>query len=206
MATFDDRFGAAFRGRGFQPIPMPPVPGLTLGSNPNIQGNVDFQQALAPPPPAAPPPPVNAEPYRMQGNPADYQAWRTSAPIPTAAPQRPAPFPAGGTAPVPNVAAPTGPGGITLNSAPTAPGWAGTVGLPATPEASSAFDRGADWQKMLGLAGDVAKGIKGKAPTATDMNTITPMSPSPVGGGGGQMGAELLAQLLSARRRNYGVG
>ena len=187
-----DRFNAAF----------PNMRGMTLNT---------------PPVPMPMPRPPEAEaPFRLYGStfgprgpsPMTPQGQSVEAgPIGTGpAPyDRPAAFPAGGVAPVPNVAAPQGPGGISLNSTPTAPGWAGTVGIPAPPVDAKSFQAGSDMQKALGGLEEVAKGLKGKESKSSDLNTITPMSSAPLGGGGNQMGAELLGQLLAAHRRNYGV-
>src|SRR6185369_9110473 len=42
------------------------------------------------------------------------------------------------------------PTGITLNSTPAAPGWAGTIGQTASPEAAQAYDAGKNNEKIMG--------------------------------------------------------
>jgi hypothetical protein len=160
-----------------------------------------------------------AEPFRL--DPAAMQAWRANTPLPSPVDQPvnsmvppavnnpPTPlaaFPTGGAAPVPNAPAPVvqagGPSGLTLNSAPPAQDWSGSVGQTAPAAAPPAANP--NWDKLAEAGADALKAFK--RPTSTDMNTITPMSAGPTGGGGGQMGANLLAQLLANSRRNYGTG
>lgn len=124
--------------------------------------------------------------------------------MPLATPRPPARFPTEDVPPVANVPAPTGPGGITLNSAPVAPGWAGTVGLPPS-EASKAFDEGKDYQKMLAGIGEVAKGLKPKSNDAAlaAATTISPMSVQ--ANQPNQLSAELMNTILQSKRKPRGL-
>lgn len=197
-----DEFRAAFiksRGLNLNSAPIPvaaPTPVQTIPITPTD---------VIPGAPATDP---TAPPFRMPEQSA-VDKWRAGVdtdPMTHSSPAtpriKPGAFPTSDVAPVANVSAPTGPGGITLNSAPIAPGWAGTVGLPNTPEAAKSFTAGQNYSDLLGGLGEMAKGAKPK-PAATDLNTITPMSQQPNAGIGGAQ--ELLAQLLQNRRRNYGI-
>jgi hypothetical protein len=205
MTTFMERFDAAFPQKTRQVIP--PV--------------------VAPPPPPVPQPVINPdEPYRMVP-PEAYEAWRRGADRdrglgltanPVAAPAAPLPapptpaaaFPGAGAPPVaysPKPVVEAAPGtaqGISLNTAPVAPGWAGSVGMSA-PEAV-AYQRGGNEAKSMAGLEDIVKGFKGQEAKSSDLNTITPISGYGGNtGGGGQMSAQLLAQMLENARKNYGM-
>jgi len=171
----------------------------------------------APVPPVVAPSPEIVPPVRMPP-PEAVQAWRSgvnqdiasgvatspsaavaAAPaMPLATPRPPARFPTQDVPPVANVPAPTGPAGITLNSAPVAQGWAGTVGLPATPEEAKAFASGQDWAKITSIGDDVAKALRPKAAPDNGAATISPMSVQP--NQPSQLSGELMAALLKSKQ------
>ena len=120
-------------------------------------------------------------------------------PMPRSVPRPPPAFPTQDVPPVANVAAPTGPGGITLTSAPVAPGWAGTVGLPATPEEVKAFEKGGNYEKLMGGLDEVAKGLKPKQAADPNASVISPMTSQP--NMPNQMAGELMAALMNSKKR-----
>jgi len=193
--------------------------GTTLTSQPVIP--------LSPPP--AIPPPVRTDIIPSPGGPATdptappvrmpsaeaVEAWRRGVqpPVVQQPPEPPvavppakiAPaFPAGGTAPIvaTNPVVQQGPGGVTLNSTPIAPGWAGTVGLPSTPEEAKAFDKGSDYQKLMSGLDEVAKGLKPKAAPIT-IPDLLKGAPEP--NQASQAAATLMTALLQGKRRNQGL-
>lgn len=174
------------------------------------------------PVPIPPPTPVQTvpitpteEPVRMPSAEA-VEAWRNSTPVVQPPPVQPAlaapparvpsAFPTGGTAPIvatrPVIEQAPG-GGVSLNTNPIAPGWAGTVGLPASPEESKGFDKGQKYNEALAGLGEIAKGLKPKPAADTGANTITPMSVQP--NQPSNLSAELMGQILQGRRRKYGI-
>jgi hypothetical protein len=97
-----------------------------------------------------------------------------------------------------------GPTGVSLNSNPVAPGWAGTVGLPGTPteKEAAAFNQGQNMSELVKGLETMKKGIQNKS-TATDLNTLTPMSAQP--NVPSQVSGELMAQILQNARRPRGL-
>jgi hypothetical protein len=51
---------------------------------------------------------------------------------------------------------------------------------------------------------EIAKGLKPKS-TASDLNTITPMSSAPLGGAGTGAAQQLMAELVKQKRGQYGL-
>lgn len=176
------------------------------------------------PPPVVAPVPVE-EPIRMP-SPEAVRAWRTGAnqdiasgvtanpnaaaatapPMPrTAVARPPAAFPTEGAAPIvaTRPAVEQGPAGISLASNPMALGWAGTVGLPGTPEESKAFDKGQKYNELIAGLGEISKGFKPKPAGDTGANTITPMSSQP--NAPSQLSAELMNTILQSKKRPRGL-
>ena len=186
--------------------------GMTLDTSPIPQIPVQAERIVpteAPPP--APPPVIRTNPDgtiagNITSNPTDNpDQWKippAPASVPPPAYAKPPAFPPAEVAPIPNVPPATGPAGITLNSAPVAPGWAGTVGLPA-PDQVQAFGQGQNYEKAMAGLDEIAKGFKGPKTQQTDLTTITPMSSQP--NQPGQLSAELMNTLLQAKRRPRGL-
>ena len=205
MTMFDDRFGAVW------PNMKKPM-GLSLASPPPITPG-----ALAIPPvrtdmypsPGGPATDPTAPPFRLDPSAAPPPGLQGTLPpglaskdvLPPGLANRgltpPSPFPVNGAPAVPNTIpnVNAGPGGLTLNSTPAAPGWAGTVGVPspgAAPAANPEMD------KTLDALGEMAKGINPK-PIADPMaTTITPMTAQP--NQPNSLSFDLMAQLLNRRR------
>lgn len=195
--------------------------GLNLTSTPVdapiVPTPIPVQRGIVPPPvrtdilpsPGGPATDPTAPPHRLP--PAEaVEAWRRGTPLPTIPPEVepsvaapparvPPAFPAGGTAPViaTNPVVEQSPTGVTLNTTPVAPGWAGTVGLPSTPEEAKVFDKGSDYQKMLSSLDDVAKGLKPKAPVAAIPNLV---AGAPEPNQSNQLAAQLMAAMMNKNR------
>jgi len=147
-------------------------------------------------------------------NPASWVTPPVVAPAPDAAvvaapPARvpPSAFPVGGVAPVPNTAPVIeqgAGGGVSLNSNPVAPGWAGTVGIPTSPEESKWWEKGAKNAEMMAGLEAMAKGARPKPAGDSGANTISPMS-SLQPNAPGQLSSDLMQSILQNRRRKYGV-
>jgi hypothetical protein len=202
VTTFDDRFGASFPNRRVPPVPFtqtpPGVPGLSLAT-----------------PPMAAPPPV------MRLDPAATDAWRGRVdrdvgngvvPNPAAPPPmaQPGPFPTEAAAvpyTQPAVQA-GGPSGITMNSTPAAPGWAGTVGLGGqTPQEKAAFTQGNDYAKTVAGLEEISKGLRPKVSdaAAAAAATITPMSSGAQPNIPSSLAHDLMMQVLQGRRKPQGL-
>jgi len=152
---------------------------------------------------------VDPAPFRL--DPAATDKWRTGVnqdvqagvvPTPTAAlpPTQPvAPLPINaGAIPYTNPNVNAGPGGVTLASNPVAPGWAGTVGLPASPEEAKGFDKGSKYSEILSNLDDVAKGLKPKV-TAPAIPNLVAQAPEP--NQPNAMAYQLMAALMQGKNR-----
>jgi hypothetical protein len=204
--------------------------GLNLTSNPVV---APPPIAIPPPTPVQTipitPTPTDptAEPIRMPP-PEAVQAWRNGAnrdiaagdtnlppavvspdaAVVAAPPARvPSAFPVGGADPIvatkPVVEQGAG-GGISLNSTPVSPGWAGTVGIPTSPEESKWWEKGAKNAEMMAGLEAMAKGAKPKPAGDSGANTITPMS-SLQPNAPGQLSSDLMQSIIQNRRRKYGI-
>lgn len=208
-----DEFRNAFiksRGLTINDSPIPQIPVQT----------VPIQPDGVPPSPGLPPP-QRTDIYNSPGGPATpgtpvFRLDRGAVippetpaqvvpPInPSAAYAKPSAFPTGDAPAVPfNPIREPGPAGVSLNSTPVAPGWAGTVGLPGTPEEAKGFDKGQKYNEALTGLGEIAKGLKPKPAADSGANTITPMSSQP--NAPSQVSGELMAQLLQHARRPRGL-
>lgn len=196
------------------PLPPPPVDAPIVPTQvPVTRGGADLAPPIRTdilPSPGGPATDPTAPPHRLP--PAEaVEAWRRGVPLPDVPPAAEPPvaapparvppaFPAGGVAPViatnPVVDQAPG-GGVTLNSTPVAPGWAGTVGIPATPEEAKAFDKGSDYQKLMSGLDEVAKGMKPKAPVAAIPNLV---AGAPEPNQSNQLAAQLMAAMLNKNR------
>jgi hypothetical protein len=96
--------------------------------------------------------------------------------------------------------------GTTLTSGgPQAPGWAGTVGLPTTPAEAKAFEKGGNYEKLLGGLEEINKGIKNKPndAAAAAAATINPSSLQP--NQANQLAAQLMNTMLMSKQRQRGL-
>ena len=200
-----DRFNAAYPN-------MTPPRGLSLVNSP-FQGPIPTPMAR--PPGAAP---LATDVYNSPGGPAtdpsappfrlDPSGVPPFRPVTGVAPPTPAalaPFPTdGASAPAvpytkPNVD--VGPQGVTMTSTPPAPGWAGTVGLPATAEEAIKQDiNKRNINDVFAGLGEVAKGIQNKPSEAAQAAAaqLTPMSVAP--NTGSQLAGELMSQILRGKQ------
>jgi hypothetical protein len=200
VTTFDDRFGAAFPNRLVPPVPfaqMPPgVPGLSLAT----------------PPMVAPPPVMRLDPAATDNwrNRVDQDVRNGVVPNPAAPPPpmaQPGPFPTQAAA-VPYTQPAVqegGPSGITMNSTPAAPGWAGTVGMDAP--AKSNFAPGGNFDKTMAGLDEIAKGLKPKVSDAAQAAaaTITPMSVGAQPNVPSALAHDLMMQIMQGRRKPQGL-
>jgi hypothetical protein len=141
--------------------------------------------------------PPKAPPSDIPDTPAVRSAVAAPAVLPAVPAKPPAPFPTTPVDPVPNVPQATGPAGITLNSAPIAPGWAGTVGIPASPEAAQAYDAGKNNEKIMGGLDEIAKGLHPKAQQVQVPNLL---AGAPEPNQANQMAAQLMAAMVNRNR------
>ena len=208
------------RGLNLTSTPVPPVaipPPTPVQTQPIIP---TAQSSTLPPPastvivpsPGGGPTDPNAEPVRINPHGAPAIAPPVVQPPPVqpvaaAPPARvPSAFPVGGTAPIvaTNPVIEQGPGGgVSLNTNPVAPGWAGTVGLPASKAESEGFMKGQKYNDLIAGLEGISKGLNPKKSGDTGANTITPMSVQP--NQPSNLSAELMGQILQGRRRKYGI-
>jgi hypothetical protein len=205
-----EQFRAQFiKSRGLtindSPIPQVPVQSVPIAPTDPAQGRETI--VIPPPPGAGGPTDPNAPPFRLDRGavlPPEGPAQVVPPITPGAAYAKPSAFPTGAAPAVPfNPIRDPGPAGVSLNSTPVAPGWAGTVGLPASPEESKGFDKGQKYNEVLTGLEQIAKGAKPKASGDSGANTITPMSVQP--NAPSQVSGELMAQLLQHARRPRGL-
>jgi hypothetical protein len=205
-----DEFRNAFiksRGLTINDSPIPQIPVQSVPITPTDPVRTDIIPSPGGPAtipgvhrlyPAGPPPVVPPE------LPPEGPAQVVPPITPGAAYARPKAFPTGDAAPVPfNPVREPGPAGVSLNSTPVAPGWAGTVGLPGSPEEAKGFDKGQKYNEALAGLETIAKGLKPKPAGDSGANTITPMSVQP--NAPSQVSGELMAQLLQHARRPRGL-
>jgi len=196
--------GITLTGTPITPIPDPAtrsfaVPPVIPPAAPDESIRTDVIRAPGGPATDPAAPPVNLYPHGRPPlvPPVDISPAAVTAPSPSVARAAPPParvFPVEGTDPVP-----TAPPGVSLTSTPAqnpALGWAGTVGLPGTPEEAKAFDKGGDYQKMLAGMDDIAKGMRPKAPVANPFPVMTAEQPN----NPNQMAGQLMAALMQNKR------
>ena len=219
MSPFNDRFGAftptnmspeelrmALIRSKLQPPAYPgqndqPNRGVTLNLAPTVApvaASAEIPTVIKPSS-GGPADDPSAPPFRLGGKPVLPDG--TTAPVVTPASDVPftqpvvkKPFPTEDASAVP-YAAPVvnaGPGGVTLNSTPSAPGWAGTVGIPAP---SSDYQKGQTDEKLMSGLEEMAKGMKPK------VNAPPPLAPPNLEAGqSNQLAYQLMAALMSGKK------
>lgn len=202
--------GVSLTGNPIPQVPTP-VPNPLPANAPIVPTPIQTQPIRTDvlPSPGGGPTDPTAPPVRMPSA-AAVDAWRQGvqppvvqsppAPPVAAPPVRvPPAYPTGGADPIiaTNPAVQQGPGGITLNSAPVAQGWAGTVGLPGTPEEAKAFDKGQRFNETMAGLEDVAKGLKPKAQQVAIPNLL---AGAPEPNQANQMAGQLMAAMMNKNR------
>ena len=201
MTPFEERFGASFpRGltiNSLRPGQFPPLQRISPMDKEAWLRAADPTGGVAVAPPMQPPapPPVVAP----------VAALPTAAPL-VAAPPVVAP-PAWEPDPKQAIVAP--PVGLTLTSAPGSPqpaqNWAGSIGLPGSPEEAKAFDKGQKYNELMAGLEDIKKGLQPKVDSkvAAEQATITPMGLQP--NMANKAASDLMTQLLASKRQRRGL-
>ena len=184
----------------------PPIPVQSVPITPTDPAQGRETIVIPPPPGAGGPTDPNAPPFRLdRGAVPPPEPAQVVPPItPGAAYAKPKAFPTGDAPPVPfNPVREPGPAGVSLNSTPVAPGWAGSVGLPSTPQEAAIWEKATKNADLMSGLETAVKGLKPKPAGDSGANTITPMSVQP--NAPSQVSGELMAQLLQHARRPRGL-
>jgi hypothetical protein len=203
--TFDNRFGGSSGGnitpeqlrlmllkRSLAP------PGFGINSTPIVPPPVQSVPTRAVTGTGLP----GDEPYRTP-TPGAVDKWRSGVtqdmsagvvpPVQVPPPQVPPPMPTRAE-PVPYA-----PPGVSLTSTPTdapAPGWAGTVGLPAPATPAQAYDAGKMNEKFMSGLEEMAKAA---SPKASQINIPNLLAGAPEPNQANQMAAQLMAAMMNKR-------
>jgi hypothetical protein len=200
MVDFTDRFGGGFgalpldqaRAALYKRLLVQGAPGTITSP-----GTTLTSQPVTFPPQSQIPPGVRTAATADQLSPLPS--------VPPAVPSvaKPAAYPDTGAPAVPysTPVVDTGPAGVTLASNPVTPtsGWTGSVGMPMTPDAAKAFDKGTDWGKAMSSLDDIAKGFNPKITPAAMPNLVASSQDST--NQPNSLAYDLMNSILSGRKR-----